>query len=134
MLVLAALVLLFLGAAKLKLIGVSRSEVEQLSLPAEYISRWERWARWQGAMELAVAALVLALPSPAGSLVLSGVGAGFLAWRFMEPPSGIPSPRLAGLRSWIGWVRERETEWRVALATWFFLVGVLSWRSVRERE
>lgn len=131
-LVLAALVLLFLGAAKL--VGVSRSEAEQLSLPAEYVSRWERWARWQGAMELAAAALVLALPSPAGSLVLSAVGAGFLAWQFMEPPRGIPCPCLAGLRSWIGWVRERETEWRVALATWFFLVGVLSWRSVRERE
>ncbi|MEJ5237464.1 MAG: hypothetical protein WHT82_03795 [Limisphaera sp.] len=131
-LVLAALVLLLLGAAKL--VGVGRGEGEQLQLSSDSVAQWERWARWQGAGELVAGALVLVLPNPAGSLVLGAVGAGFLAWQFLETPGGVPCPCLAGLRSWISWLREQEEEWRTALATWFFLVGVLSWRSARTGE
>jgi hypothetical protein len=114
--------------------AVGRGESAGLGLDEERALRWERWALVQGVGETAAGLATVLLPPPMNSVVLVGVGAGFLLWQAFESPSSGPCPCLAGLRSMADWVQAYEREWRVGLAVWFFLVGVLSWRSEQGRS
>ena len=129
---LAGWVLVALGLAKVAAVG--RGESAGLGLDEERALRWERWALAQGVGETAAGLATVLLPPPMNSVVLVGVGAGFLLWQAFESPSSGPCPCLVGLRSMAGWVQAYEREWRVGLAVWFFLVGVLSWRSEQGRS
>jgi len=124
---LAAVVLLVLGAVKV--VAVLQGEGKDWPVSGEQVSQWRQWTLGQGVAEVLAGTTALCLRTTAGSLVLAAVGSGFLVWQFLETPTGVPCPCLAGLRSWSAWVREHEAEWRFSLAAWFFLVGVLSWRS-----
>ncbi|MCX7866205.1 MAG: hypothetical protein N2438_03635 [Limisphaera sp.] len=129
--VLAALVLLGLGLAKVAA-PAPPGEASIPELAPEETVRWQQRARVQGVLEIRAGAAVLLLPGSAAGLVLATVGAGFLTWQFLETPEQGPCPCLAGLRSWIPGLARHEAEWRMTLAVWFFLTGVLGWRSARD--
>ena len=88
----------------------------------------------QGIGETIVGLAIVLLPAPWNSVTLTIAGAGFLVGQVLWPSSLGPCPCLAGVETWAAWIRDYKAEWRMTLATWFFLVGALSWRSAWRKE
>lgn len=121
---LAALLLVGLGIAKwAAALGMAEAPVEP-AVPKN--DRWQTWAAIQGAGEVALGVSVWVLPVGSAGLLLTATGAAFVLWTIWEPPVGMPCPCLAGISNWSAHLRERSWEWRLAIGTWFFLVGLLS--------
>lgn len=129
---LAGWVLVGLGLAKLLAVGGGHPSLSGSGAEAASVST--RWAVVQGVGEIGAGAAAVWLPAPMNCAVLAAVGSGFLVWQLLETPDAAPCPCLLGVRSWAGWVKGREREWRVTLASWFFLTGLLAWRSLPRKS
>ena len=129
---LAGCLLTGLGLAKLQTAAQGKSGAPGLT--GGKADQRKTWIWVQGVGETMVGLAIVLMPPPWNSLTLTIAGAGFLLGQILVPSSLEPCPCLAGVETWAAWIRDYKAEWRMTLATWFFLVGALSWRSAWKKE
>lgn len=125
----AGTLLFMLGLLKLYAVFVAR-DVSTTPDPVIPLSM-RHLALAMGIIEIQLGALILLLRSPVrAAQCLTAVGLGFIGYRWLHALKAGPScPCLAGATNLLPMLRAYEDKVLLALAVWFFLVGLWTWTS-----